>query len=523
MKMFRVFLSCLGLPLIILLCSLSNRTLAAKLRAIPLSTTLASYNADIPFQPSPLPSLPPQGEGNVPPSSTHVKEKAYYVAPYGNDNNPGTWEMPWRTVQKAADTLVAGDTVYLRQGVYSERVRLQNTGEPGKEIIYMAYPGEIAVIDGEKIPLPDDLVGLFEIVDQRYIRINGLHVSNSGPYADNAAVLIVNSEYITVENSTTFNTASSGVGVWNSREIVIANNKVERAGIGGGQECITLAGSSDFEVQENLVIDCQKEGIDVKDGSFHGTIVRNVVDHPRAVGIYVDAWDKPTHDITVSRNIVFGSVESSGFTLASEMGGLLTNIRLENNLAYRNYTYGIEVSRCCSGSHPMEGIFLINNTLYRNGVDWGGGIIQDNHQAENVLVRNNIVSQNLTFQIAVAADVPAESATIDHNLIDGYRGYEDEVYGEDYLEGDAGFVDPAMLDLHLTSTSIAIDQGSQLAAPSVDFDGDLRPVGNGYDIGADEWQGKVYLPIVGKMDVFLRGLLFAIPFILLLIPTILCF
>ncbi|GAB4478245.1 MAG: hypothetical protein Kow0088_17930 [Anaerolineales bacterium] len=136
---------------------------------------------------------------------------------------------------------------------------------------------------------------------------------------------------------------------------------------------------------------------------------------------------------------------------------------------------------------------------------------------------NNIVSQNLTFQIAVAADVPAESATIDHNLIDGYRGYEDEVYGEDYLEGDAGFVDPAMLDLHLTSTSIAIDQGCQLAAPSVDFDGDLRPVGNGYDIGADEWQGKVYLPIVGKMDVFLRGLLFAIPFILLLIPTILCF
>src|SRR2546430_6204833 len=35
----------------------------------------------------------------------------YYVAPTGSDSNPGTSAAPWRTIQKAANTLNGGDTV----------------------------------------------------------------------------------------------------------------------------------------------------------------------------------------------------------------------------------------------------------------------------------------------------------------------------------------------------------------------------------------------------------------------------
>ena len=59
-------------------------------------------------------------------------------------------------------------------------------------------------------------------------------------------------------------------------------------------------------------------------------------------------------------------------------------------------------------------------TGIENGVDWGGGIIADNAQAQHVVIRNNIAGQNLTFQIAVASDVPPANVTVDHNLIDGY-------------------------------------------------------------------------------------------------------
>ncbi|MBC7227362.1 MAG: right-handed parallel beta-helix repeat-containing protein [Thermoflexales bacterium] len=444
----------------------------------------------------------------TPPSTAALQGAVYYVAPTGNDANPGTLTQPWRTIQHAADTLVAGETVYIRAGVYEERILPQNSGSAGQLITYAAYPGETATVDGSSITLPDDLAGLFEIAGQSDIRLIGLRVINAGPFANNAAILISNSEHLTIQNCSTSHTASSGIGAWGSQHVVIAGNTVEQASLGGGQECITVAQTDFFEVRDNTVLDCEKEGIDAKDGSSNGWIDHNVVGRPRAVGIYVDAWDKPTHHITVSRNLVFDSLESAGFTVASEMGGLLSDIRLENNIAYHNQTYGIAISRCCSASRPMDRIVIVNNTLYENGLGWGGGIIADNAQAQHVVIRNNIVSQNLTFQIAVAADVPASNVAVDHNLIDGYRGYEDEVYGDDYVEGDPRFVDAPAGDLHLQTDSPAIDHGSATDAPDVDMDGDPRPAGAGYDIGADEWRAlnpTVYLPLVGKSTVVISS------------------
>lgn len=422
----------------------------------------------------------------VPPVET------YFVASTGNDANPGTIDQPWQTIQKAANTLTAGSIVYIRSGIYHERIVAKNSGNPGAEITYAAYPGETVTIDGDGIILPDDLAGLFEIENKTYIRVTGLRFINSGPFANDAAILVKDSNHITIENNATFNTMSSGIGVWGSQNIVVAGNTVEAGGVGGGQECITIAGTAHFEVRDNTVVDCQKEGIDAKDGSSHGVIYRNVVNRPRAVGIYIDAWDKATHDVEVSQNVVFDSRESSGFTIASEQGGFLSRIRLENNIAYRNHTYGIEISRCCTDNHPMDTIFIVNNTLYANGGDWGGGIIVDNAQAQNVIIRNNVCSRNLNFQIAIAAEVPKHNVLVDHNMIDEYRGYEDEVYGDDYRLGDPQFEDPDHGNFRLRRGSQAVDAGSAVGAPDVDFEGNARPLdgdGDGnvlFDIGADE-------------------------------------
>jgi len=37
----------------------------------------------------------------------------YYVSTSGDDSNPGTEVLPWRTIQKAADTVGPGDVVYV--------------------------------------------------------------------------------------------------------------------------------------------------------------------------------------------------------------------------------------------------------------------------------------------------------------------------------------------------------------------------------------------------------------------------
>ena len=41
----------------------------------------------------------------------------YYVAPNGNDANPGSLEQPWATFLRAGQAMLPGDTTFIRGGV----------------------------------------------------------------------------------------------------------------------------------------------------------------------------------------------------------------------------------------------------------------------------------------------------------------------------------------------------------------------------------------------------------------------
>ena len=73
-------------------------------------------------------------------------KKIFYVATNGIDSNPGTFEQPFKTIQKAASVLKAGETVYIRKGTYRENIRPQNSGTKGNSINYVAFAGEEVVV-----------------------------------------------------------------------------------------------------------------------------------------------------------------------------------------------------------------------------------------------------------------------------------------------------------------------------------------------------------------------------------------
>lgn len=418
----------------------------------------------------------------------------YYVASNGDDSYPGTFAQPWKTIQKAASTASAGDTVFILGGVYRERVALQRSGLPSQFIAFVSYQQQNATIDGAGITVPQ-YSGLLDLSGQNYIVISGLRVINS----NEAGILADGTQHIVIERCSTYNTASSGIGVWNSADAVIRNNRVERACTNGMQECISVAGTATFDVYENFVVNCKKEGICPKDGSSDGKVHGNTIDSTEHVGIYVDAWDKHTFNIDVYNNVVRNIARKDGFMVASEQGGLLENVRLYNNISYNNGFNGIGLSACCPGApvHPIRNITIINNTVYNNGLSgWGGGIsIGENPTANGIVIRNNISSQNLTFQIAVDSIVNKAELQIDHNLIDGFRNGEGEVRGTSFVEADPQFINAASFDFHLKKSSPTVDAGSSLLAPSIDFDGNTRPSGKEVDIGCYE-----YLQATGSDD-----------------------
>ena len=57
------------------------------------------------------------------------------------------------------------------------------------------------------------------------------------------------------------------------------------------------------------------------------------------------------------------------------------------------------------------------------------------------------------------------------------------------------FIAPATGDFHIGPGSGALDTGIN-AGVNLDFDGDARPIGPGFDIGFDERRVYLYLPAV---------------------------
>ena len=76
----------------------------------------------------------------------------------------GSAQKPFLTIQQAARSADAGDTVHVRPGVYRERVMPEHGGEPGKPIVYVSEVLHGAVIKGSDTWAPawrDEGAGLY--------------------------------------------------------------------------------------------------------------------------------------------------------------------------------------------------------------------------------------------------------------------------------------------------------------------------------------------------------------------------
>ncbi len=75
----------------------------------------------------------------------------YFVSPNGSDDNPGTIDRPFKTVQKCADLIQPGETCWLRKGTYRETIQPRVSGTREKPIVFAAYKNEQVTISGVEI------------------------------------------------------------------------------------------------------------------------------------------------------------------------------------------------------------------------------------------------------------------------------------------------------------------------------------------------------------------------------------
>ncbi|MBL8830174.1 MAG: hypothetical protein JNM18_24570 [Planctomycetaceae bacterium] len=88
--------------------------------------------------------------------------KKFVDAKNGNDSADGSEATPWKSLRHATRQLRPGDTLYLRGGVYYERVSLTRSGTAEAPITIASYPGELATIDGGLHEFVDDPAGSWQ-------------------------------------------------------------------------------------------------------------------------------------------------------------------------------------------------------------------------------------------------------------------------------------------------------------------------------------------------------------------------
>ncbi len=349
----------------------------------------------------------------------------HHVATNGTNGASGALSAPWATIQYALDQAAAGDTVWVRGGVYPERVVFNASG-----ISLRAYADEVPAIDGGSFTVGSGWDALLDLNGQSNLLVDGLELRNLRTALRNRNpigllvrggsknVRLSNLKIHDIETNYTGRNGGDAFGLavyGDSESSSVSNLLIDAVEIYncrlGSSESMALNGNVEFFTVQNCVVhDNNNIGIvfigyeetcpvPALDRARDGLCIGNSVYHIRttgnpaygtdrsADGIYVDGGTR----IVIERNIVHDS--DIGLEIASEHGGRATSfIMLRNNLVYSNYTGGIFVGGYDKDRGSAENCTVIGNTLFHNdtGKGYSGEILLQMH-VTNCVFENNLV------------------------------------------------------------------------------------------------------------------------------------
>ena len=82
---------------------------------------------------------------------SQLQAKNYYVAKNGTDSNDGSENAPFLTISKASSLLLAGDTCFIKAGIYREVLQPANHGANNNPIVYTNFQNDSVLISATEI------------------------------------------------------------------------------------------------------------------------------------------------------------------------------------------------------------------------------------------------------------------------------------------------------------------------------------------------------------------------------------
>ncbi len=398
--------------------------------------------------------------------------RTLYVATTGNDANDGSLGAPWRTLQRAANLVRAGDQVIVRPGSYAG-FNLTTSGTAANPILFSAEPGVI-------VNAPNT------VRTQDGINLEG-------------------ASWIVIEGFTVIGMPRTGIRAVLNHHVTIRRN----IGDANGRWGILTGFSDDLLIEDNVMSRSAVEhGIYVSNSGDRPVIRRNYVWGNSANGIHMNGdlsqgGDGIITGAVVEANVIHGNGRTGGSGINGD--GVQAS-RIVNNILYDNHASGISLYQIDGGA-PSRNNLIAHNTIVQAADGRWAVNIQDastgNHVVNNILLTLHsfrgvidISADSLPGFVSDANAVTARFTMNGGNSVLSLSAWR-QATGQDLhsfaTTPAAVFVDVTGGDYHLSAGAPARDTALVTTDVTTDFDGKARPIGGAADIGADEW-GDVAAP-----------------------------
>jgi len=447
-------------------------------------TTAGSYSATLTVTNS-------SGSKSVNQTITVTTEAAgYYIDtnnPSASDSNPGTAALPWKTISKANQTLVAGDTVYIKAGTYTTYIAPNNSGNASNRITYRAY-------GSDKVTVQDASNGIL-IDGKSYITVQGINFYNLDRfmYLENSANhnIIAYCNFDQVRNLGSW----SGSRIWKqSSHNWIHHCRFSKFGActgnpppnGSSKGVVFEIGNEESMTAPNSTPDYSNYNLIENNTMFHGghhviglqgqfNVVRNNYFHNEGWTpgylrgqrtLYMNGYAIDTGWNLVEGNRFAYSDPGCGGTIISGVQITSNNNIVRKNSFYFNDLAGLQLSN--DSGYYQDNIYnhIYNNTFFHNSQtsepDPGNAAVYLAVWSGSYVVKYNSFKNNLYY------GHPAAYGVYHVNL--GDQTFANEFNGD--ISGDPRFVyatatpgDPMNADypdFHLNANSPCIDKGSFL-------------------------------------------------------------
>ena len=414
--------------------------------------------------------------------TTPTTGRTFYVdAATGSNSNNGSSASPWATIQQAADSVQAGDTVIVRAGTYAGFIMGWDTptaGTASNPITFKADPGAApgTVIINARSAHTYTGIDLEPGCD--YITIQGFTIDGAG-----------------TGGIATYPNRGYGIKVTGNFDRVIGNTIMN---LDYGTAGIHDNGGDNVVIEGNTITGVQNHGnANLGHGIYvanaTGVIVRgNTIHDNDYIGIHINGDPNLVSNALIENNLIYNNGQN-GINADG-----LQNSTIRNNVIYGYQNYGIVLYFIDSSGPSMNNV-IVNNTIVSTVSTAGAAVrIRDSGTGNTLL--NNILLGGNGISIRISSDSLAGFVS-DYNVVGSSFQSEDTGATQTLAQwrtasnqdahsfaaaASALFVNPTTNDYRLKAGSPAIDAGTTANAPLTDLTGKKRPNGNGIDIGAFE-------------------------------------